>query len=87
MAAPTQVHHYIYSGGHHRYAADACSTAPAADPATYALPHCPLLPGDTTYDAGAPRDVPAWRSSSGHILVDLQLNGRLAGYAILDTGE
>lgn len=50
------------------------------------MPTPPLTPPDTKFDPGASADVEAWHTGSGHVLVQAKINGKEAGYMMLDTG-
>jgi hypothetical protein len=55
-------------------------------PAICSMPRPPALPAGTRYLPGVPAATPAWYCPSGHILVRPTINGRQAGYMMLDTG-
>jgi len=54
----------------------------------YTKPEDALLPSDSTYIEGISPAVPAWYTSSGHLIVLANINGAKEGdnYFILDTG-
>ena len=51
------------------------------------MPEPPLLPHDTAFDPEASAEVQAWHTRSGHVLIKAQINGKDAGYMMLDTGK
>lgn len=60
---------------------------PALSSRTYSIPPPPLRPADAWYDRAVPAEVPAVYTSSGHTLVEVAIDGRMAGLMLLDTGE
>lgn len=56
-------------------------------PLPRSAPPSALLPVDSEFLPDVPSTVPAWRTGSGHILVQPLIDGQAPGYFILDTGE
>ena len=50
------------------------------------MPKPPLTPPDTKFNPQASANVQAWHTGSGHVLVQTKINGKEAGYMMLDTG-
>ncbi len=53
----------------------------------FSVPHVPLFPPDTSFDAEAGKEIDYFKARSGHIVVKPKINGKdISGMMILDTG-
>ena len=52
----------------------------------FSIPPLQLTPKDTTFDPEQGEGVPAWWTSSGHLVVEPLIDGKKMGNMILDTG-
>lgn len=82
---PSHISHEGYVGGVHEYTTSEGAMC-SSDAHKYCQPVSSELPSDTTYNNRVSASTEAVRARSGHLLVEVHLNRRPAGYMILDTG-
>lgn len=83
---PKSIAHTGNHGAINNYVMEGARLRPAQDAGVFQRPPDPPLPTGTSFDPSLPPEVKAWRSGSGHTVVEPLVNGRSVGYFMLDTG-
>ena len=84
---PSQQHQLTSSGGDNFFTATSVSIQTAPPLSTFVMPQPPLTPSDTHFDPKASPQVKAWHTRSGHVLVKPEIDGKVLGFMMLDTGN
>ena len=53
----------------------------------FTIPPIDITPKDTSFEPREGGSIPAWWTSSGHLVVEPSIDGQKLGFMILDTGQ
>ncbi|WIA19987.1 hypothetical protein OEZ85_005860 [Tetradesmus obliquus] len=83
---PREVEHVLFPGCSHKYTTLGCKVRSEDIHKAYQLPASPPVPIDAQYLDIYSQRVPVWQTTTGHLLAECHINGKRAGWMILDTG-